>query len=49
MKRQLLNLVNLYKIAMQARLMSTSNLSPFLFHFYNQYNALTKAEKGQYT
>jgi hypothetical protein len=38
----------LYKIAMQVGLTSTLYLSPFLFHFYNQYNTLTRVEKAQY-
>jgi hypothetical protein len=39
----------LHKIALQTGLSATLYLPPFLFHFYNHYNALTKVGKTHYT
>jgi hypothetical protein len=39
----------MYKSALQVGILSTSYLSPFLFHFYDHCNALTRREKEEYT
>jgi hypothetical protein len=40
---------SMYKSAQQVGILSTSYLSPFLFHFYDYCNALTRREKEKYT
>jgi hypothetical protein len=39
---------SMYKSTLQVGISSTSCLSPFLFHFYDHCNALTRQEKEKY-
>jgi hypothetical protein len=39
---------SLYRSALQVGVSSTSYMSPFLFHFFDRYDALTRQEKEVY-